>query len=342
MNLAAAILIGAGTLLLVGCHRASVQLPYDRTNPVVYDNDSAVDVYTDEYLLALASLGEIQLKGMLTSSSVVPENKWVKVEDYESEVANRQRLTDAARASGLRNVPTPVRGPMGMLQKPASARIEDTKPIDSDGTRLLIDEARKCTPERPLAVIVGGPLTAEASAYLLDPSIADKMVIGWLSWQNHDMGNYNGWADPWAAYITLQKLRLVQFGDVRPARVLKTDLAKLPSSSFQKFMYDAYLPSNPPGPGDYDGDGPPAIALMRPDYCGRAKSVSFGHFKIEDGHEIPAFRRDLLTLTRRGFNRVFGVQQTGRVIVVSATDETVATNEWWRAIRAALGVTATP
>ena len=318
-----------------------MQLPYSRTNPVVYDNDSVVDVYTDEYLLALSSLGEIQLKGMLTSSSVIPDNKWVKPEDYESEVANRQRVTEAARASGLRNVPTPVRGPMGMLQKPVSGRIEDTKPIDSAGTRLIIEEARKCSAKKPLVVVVGGPLTAEADAYLLDPSIADKMVIGWLSLQNQDMGNYNGWADPWAAYITVQKLRLVHFGSVRPPRVLKTDLAKLPPSPFQKFMYDAYLPSNPPGPGDYDGNAPPAIALMRPDYCLRAKSVTFGHFKMEDGHEIPAFRRDFATLMQRGFNRLFGIQQTGRVMVIGETDETIATNEWWRAIRAALGVRPT-
>ena len=39
--------------------------PYDRTNPVIYDNDNALDVYTDELVMALASAGEIDLRGMI-------------------------------------------------------------------------------------------------------------------------------------------------------------------------------------------------------------------------------------------------------------------------------------
>jgi len=337
---AAVFCFGISTLLLVGCHRAPVQLPYDRTNPVVYDNDSAVDMYTDEYLLALSSLGEIQLKGMMTSSSVVPENKWVPPEEYEREVVNRQRLTEAARLSGFRNVPTPVRGPKAMLKKPASGRIEDTKPIDSAGTRLIIEEARKCTPEKPLVVVVGGPLTAEADAYLLDPSIANKMIVAWLAFENRDMGNYNGCADSWAAYITLQKLRLVQFGRGGWPRVLKPELKELPPSPLQKFMYEAYLPSNPPGPGDHDGDAPPAIALMRRDYAYKVNAATFGHFKIEDGYEIPVFKRDFPVLLSRAFHRALRIPEKGRAIVVIDPEVSVATEEWWRAIRTALGASS--
>ncbi len=39
---------------------------------MICDNDEAIDVYVDEYLPALASIGEIQLIGMLTSRSVEP------------------------------------------------------------------------------------------------------------------------------------------------------------------------------------------------------------------------------------------------------------------------------
>src|SRR5437868_8625007 len=98
------------------------------------------------------------------------------------------------------------------------------------------------------------------------------------------MGQYNGHADPWATYITLQKLRLVQFGQIKTPKVLKSELQKLPPSPLQRFMYQAYLPSNPPGPGDYDGDAPPAIALMRSDYPRKINSAAFGGFMTEYDH----------------------------------------------------------
>ena len=46
----------------------AISLPYDNTCPIIYDNDDADDMYTDEYLLSLVSAGNITLKGMITSS----------------------------------------------------------------------------------------------------------------------------------------------------------------------------------------------------------------------------------------------------------------------------------
>ena len=43
-------------------------LPYDRSNHVWYDNDFAND-YIDWYLMAVASAGELVLRGMTTSST---------------------------------------------------------------------------------------------------------------------------------------------------------------------------------------------------------------------------------------------------------------------------------
>ena len=47
---------------------SAITLPYDNTCPVLYDNDDVDAVYTDEYLLSLASAGNITLKGMITTS----------------------------------------------------------------------------------------------------------------------------------------------------------------------------------------------------------------------------------------------------------------------------------
>jgi hypothetical protein len=77
--LAAVVLMVVLVLTPLGTDQ-SRRLPYGVSNPVIYDKDEAVDQYVDEYLLALASIGEIQLKGMITSSSIAPENRWVTLQ----------------------------------------------------------------------------------------------------------------------------------------------------------------------------------------------------------------------------------------------------------------------
>lgn len=58
-------------------------------------------------------------------------------------------------------------------------------PVDSDGARLIISEARK---PGPLFVIFLGPLTDMASALLLDPSIADNpdLTVVWIGGTPYD------------------------------------------------------------------------------------------------------------------------------------------------------------
>jgi hypothetical protein len=304
-------------------------LPYSRKNPVVYDNDEAVDMYTDEYLMALASLGDIQLKGVLTSSPVAPYDSYVSVENYERDVSDRERLVANARASGFKNVPYPVRGPMGNLQKPISGKIEDTHTIGSAGSWMIVAEAKKASPQEPLVIVSGAPLTAEADAYLLDPSISDKIVIAWLGGRKQDMCDYNGWADPWAAYIVLTKLRLVQFPlGMAPPLVPKEKLLELPASPLRDYMYHKHHPTNS-DPGRVDGDGPPAISLLRRDYPLVIRRVSFKDWvpcqlfpgaSSSDRHPVPAFYST----------------PAGTARVVEESSKSVSTDEWWNVIRKAL------
>jgi hypothetical protein len=318
----------------------SKPLPYNSSNPVFYDNDEAVDQYTDEYLLARASLGETDLTGMITSSPVEPFNPFDKVADYERMVADREQLVANAKASGFANIPVLARGPMVNLEKPASGQISDTKPIGAVGSWLIVAEARKASAEKPLVVVAGAPLTAEADAYLLDPSIADKMVVAWLGGTDRNMCDYNGWGDPWAAYIVLQKLRLVQF-PVRVASpsVPKAQLVDLPARPLRDYMYRKHHPTNGE-PGSIDGDGPPAISLGRPDYPLIVRRVEFkgwvpcGMHPVDkpksDDHMVPAF------YARYQYHLPWDQTTSGRVLVVAKSDPDVATNEWWRAIRNAL------
>lgn len=54
-----------------------------------------------------------------------------------------------------------------------------TTPVDSEGARLIIREAMK-EDDRPLYITFMGPLTDIASAYLLEPRIAKKVIVIWI------------------------------------------------------------------------------------------------------------------------------------------------------------------
>lgn len=68
----------------------------------------------------------------------------------------------------------------GLLFRGAERPLQDAKtPIDSEGARLIIKEAMSEDP-RPLYVIFFGPLTDMASAYLIEPRIANRVTVIWI------------------------------------------------------------------------------------------------------------------------------------------------------------------
>lgn len=56
---------------------------------------------------------------------------------------------------------------------------DSSTPVDSEGARLIIEEAMK-EDDRPLYVIFLGPLTDIASAYLMEPRIARRLTVIWI------------------------------------------------------------------------------------------------------------------------------------------------------------------
>jgi hypothetical protein len=292
-------------------------LPLDRSSPVVYDNDEAIDGYIDEYLMALASAGDIRLVAMTTSSAIAPFNKWVSAAGYEKLVRDREHAVDLARRSGMRHLPSPIRGTRGHLEAPPTGRIADTRPLGSEGSQLIAREAMKATPDRPLILVMGGPLTIAADAYLLEPAIADKLVVAWVGGRWDDMADYNGMTDPWAAYVALQKLRLVQFTAwLAPPSVPKTQLRALPETPLRDWMIAKDHPHMRMAK-DLDVDTTAPIAIMREDWARQIKHVSFDSWITVEDRSVPSFRRD----------------SNGRAIVITEASQNVATEEWWRAFR---------
>ncbi|MFO1417912.1 MAG: hypothetical protein U1E83_04520, partial [Methylotetracoccus sp.] len=190
---------------------AAVTLPYDKTSPIIYDNDSQGDVYAEDYVMALASAGEIALKGMVVTSIIDAPNTNFS---YENAVNFYNSALTSAKQSGFMNLPaSATRGVKGRVTKPSNGLIDSTSPLWTDGGKLIVAEARKCTYQKPLVVVVGGPASTVVDAYLQDKTIADKLVMVWINGAgtgyNRLGEDYNGWADTWSLYIAANRLRIV-------------------------------------------------------------------------------------------------------------------------------------
>lgn len=168
-------------------------------NPMIYDNDWWKDVPDAAYLWAKASLGQADLRGNIVSRDMWG---WEKGYTYSLEqgMKDARSLLDAARRSGLKKIPDPIPGAREALVPPASGRIEETRYSRSPGSDLIVSEARKASPTKPLLVYAGGPCTTVATAYLTDPSIANRIVVFQV-----DGGAYNG-KDSWSWEIVKRRL----------------------------------------------------------------------------------------------------------------------------------------
>ena len=57
---------------------------------------------------------------------------------------------------------------------------DEKTPVDSPAARDLVERAKSYSPEKPLYVVAIGAITNVASALLMEPSIADNIVVVWL------------------------------------------------------------------------------------------------------------------------------------------------------------------
>ncbi|MEO6097572.1 MAG: carbohydrate-binding protein [Fibrobacteria bacterium] len=181
-----------GKLALVGI---------DGSNPVLYDNDYCTNTWDNEIIWAMASRGSMNLRGNLIT--VIPrEAQPLPSEDISSWIGEARRC----RLAGMRNIPEPMLGATRKLALPPSGRWQDIVPESNPGIALLVAEARKATAAKPLIVLSGSSLTTVAQAVLLDPYIADKMVV---------FGVYNqspNARDSLASYLVAKHCRFVEWG----------------------------------------------------------------------------------------------------------------------------------
>ncbi len=234
----------------------------DATNPIIYDNDWWFDVFDNNYLWAQASLGHANLRGNIVTRDMWD---WQKGYQYKFDQCwkDAQKAIDLAKRAGLKNIPDLTRGSDRVLTRPASGRIEDTQHFATAGSRLIVAEAKKASPEKPLLVIAGGPLTTVANALLSNPEIAPRIVVFNLTVSSY---GYNG-KDAWSPYVVAKRTRLVDwatgtFWDKNSVFTAK-DFERLPKNPFCDDMR-RLIRSNL-GQANQLGDGAPLVWLWRHD-----------------------------------------------------------------------------
>lgn len=229
---------GCTETLDAGSSRPHGMLPVDERNPLIFVNDGAVDNWGTEYAVLLANSGGPQLVGIVIGTS----GGWP---DLEVNVAGARNLVAAARKSGLKNIPDPIASLGEQLQRPVSGEIEATQANRSEGALFIVEASKRLAlPYRPVVVATGGRLTDVADAYLIDPTVIDRVVVvsslGSLTTTGATMGAPNGEMDPWADTIVSTRFRYIQvsaFYD-QLADVPATRVSELPANALGAWIAD--------------------------------------------------------------------------------------------------------
>jgi purine nucleosidase len=137
----------------------------DRRIRLLIDADVANEV-DDQYAIALALLSpqRIDLRGIVAAH----------FGDRAGPAGIEQSYEEAQRVLAL--APPDLAGGVPLRRGSHPLRYGD-EPSPSEGVELILDEARRATPEDPLWLMGLGPATDIASAYLLDPGIAERVVV---------------------------------------------------------------------------------------------------------------------------------------------------------------------
>jgi purine nucleosidase len=77
-------------------------------------------------------------------------------------------------------------GQVPVLSGAPAAMVDIHTPQRSQGIQFIIDEAMRQDVDTPLFVVCGASLTEIASAYLIEPRIADRLTVVWIGGHEHE------------------------------------------------------------------------------------------------------------------------------------------------------------
>lgn len=198
----------------------------DRRMKVIVDNDLGGD---PDGLFALAHqvlCDGVNLRGIVGSTLGGPRAFGAQ-HGQDQGVISAKAAEDLLEAMGLAGKFKVAPGASGIMTDP-------NVPLQAEGIQLIIDEARACTPERPLFVCVGGALTDIASALLLAPEIAPNMIVVWIGGQEYPFGHPKPWGGiderEWNLQLDIPSVRTVfNQSDVR--------IWQIPRDAYRQCLY---------------------------------------------------------------------------------------------------------
>lgn len=182
-------------------HGMTVRAGKKVTNPVIYDNDFYDDVFDDELVFVMASVGEMNLVGLIVTPVLTDFWTFYNPGWKKTAFDSRKRAEDSGIC--MNKIPPITIGTEAKNEK-------DGERKDSTGARLyvkIISEHFKKDPTHPVIVNIGGQGATLASAYCIEPSVADKCIVYYT-----DIRVYNGHYQ-WASKLVAKNFRVVSWGD---------------------------------------------------------------------------------------------------------------------------------
>jgi len=289
-------------------------LTVDERNPVILTNDNQGDNWQGVYAVLFANAGGPPLAGIIVNAT----SFWP---DINANLSGWKNMVNAARASGLRNLPDPIASPGSALARPSNGDIDATEPNRSAGALLIVEtSARLALPNRPLVVVTGGPLTDVADAYRIDRTVTDRVVIvsvlGSGSSKGGTMGGPNGPMDPWADWIVAQRFKYVQISAYydQTSDIPSSQFLNLPQNPFGKFIA-AQQPNLIDQVTASDQIGILAVGL--PKFVTAVEKVTLDPNAVFDANDGPDLVPD----------------KNGNLSLVTSSDSAVATVRLWQMLQ---------
>lgn len=225
LTIAAALTLGTANAQMPGAPRGP------RT-AVLVDNDLCGDGDGLFHLVHQLLCTSSDVRGIV-GAHVGSQGAWNQKQNEEKKnnaeisVSRAQEIAELCGKAGQINIQPGAPLPM----------TDDKTPVVSEGAKLIIAEAKKATPEKPLYLLFGGPLTDIASAWLMDPSISKNVVLLWIGGQEYNFGHPFPPQHNVGRNLVEYNLRL----DVNAAKVVfnQSDLTlwQIPRDVYRQCMY---------------------------------------------------------------------------------------------------------
>lgn len=169
-------------------------------NAVIYDNDVYDDVFDDEWMFAMASLGLMNLKGQIITP-VLTDFWTFKHPEWPQTGYDAYRL---AQESGMdmKRIPPIAIGTEAENEADGEGKISEAAKMYVE----IINNEYKKHPNLPVIINIGGQAATLASAYCIDPGIVDKCIVYYT-----DILNYNGHYE-WASKLVARHFRVINWG----------------------------------------------------------------------------------------------------------------------------------